>query len=72
MFFIDLFLQGITTVLSVVEFFSLPFLNIMPPRVENFIPRRLLTHRCYSNSGRKSGLNITFDLTCQLIHRYLF
>lgn len=35
-------------------------------------PRRLLTHRCYSNAFRESWPNMTSDPACQLIHRHLF
>lgn len=43
-----------------------------PPGSKCFGLRRLLTHRCYSNAGRKSWPNITFDLACQLIRHHLF
>lgn len=65
-----------TSALLTVAFTFFPLLLLLPrswPQGSKcFSPRRLLTHRCYSNAGRKSWPNITSDPTCQLIHQHLF
>lgn len=73
----DIFIKGLMSNMvrdiSNLSCTAFPFFSgLCPWGSEYFGPRRLLTHRCYSNTGRKSCLNITSDPVCQLIQCHPF